>query len=120
MNFFTSNFRPQRFVLGVFLVAALALDLTSFGARKHFDGLVRFALPPEGEAQSLVGQLLKKHCDSFVLVTLREASQGKMIEHAYQISIPHPEARSALVASLQSLSGIKDVTLLMQEPTLDL
>ena len=104
----------------VFLVAALALDLTAFGARRHFDGLVRFALPPDGDAQALVGQLLKKHCDSFVLVTLREAAQGKMIEHAYQISIPHPEARSALVASLQELSGVKDVTLLMQEPTLDL
>jgi hypothetical protein len=53
-------------------------------------------------------------------VTLREASQGKMVEHAYQISIPHPEARSELVANLQALSGVQDVTLLMQEPTLDL
>ena len=48
------------------------------------------------------------------------AAQGKMVEHAYQISIPRPEARSELVIGLQTLGGVQDVTLLMQEPTLDL
>lgn len=104
----------------VFLVAALALDATSFGARRHFDGLVRFSVPPDAKAQALASQLLKQYCNSFVLVTLREAAQGKMVEHAYQISIPEPQARSELVAGLQALQGVHDVTLLMQEPTLDL
>ena len=104
----------------VFLVAALALDFTAFGARRHFDGLVRFSVPPDGEAPNLIPGLLKKHCDSFVLVTLREAAQGARVEHAYQISIPNPAARGQLVIGLQALTGVKDVTLLVQEPTLDL
>lgn len=104
----------------IFLVAALALDFTAFGARRHFDGLVRFSVPPDGDAQTQIAALLKAHCDSFVLVTLREAAQGKRMEHAYQISVPNPDARNHLVLGLQELNGIQDVTLLMQEPTLDL
>ena len=101
-------------------MAALALDATAFGARRHFDGLVRFSVPPEGDAQTLIPALLKEHCDSFVLVTLREAAQGSRVEHAYQISIPNPDSRGQLVKGLQALNGVQDVTLLMQEPTLDL
>ena len=103
----------------VFLVAALALDATAFGARRHFDGLIRFSAPQDGDILT-VSTVLRKHCDSFVLVTLREAAQGSRVEHAYQISIPDPDARSKLVRGIQGLDGIQDVTLLMQEPTLDL
>ena len=103
----------------VFLVAALALDATAFGARRHFDGLIRFSAPQDGDILT-ISTVLREHCDSFVLVTLREAAQGSRVEHAYQISIPDPDARSKLVRGIQSLDDIQDVTLLMQEPTLDL
>ena len=103
----------------VFLVAALALDATAFGARRHFDGLIRFSAPQDGDILT-ISTVLREHCDSFVLVTLREAAQGSRVEHAYQISIPNPDARSKLVRGIQSLDDIQDVTLLMQEPTLDL
>ena len=36
----------------IFLVAALALDFTAFGARRHFDGLVRFSSLRRGRANS--------------------------------------------------------------------
>ena len=104
----------------VFVIAAWALDFTAFGARQQFDGLVRFAVPPQSAVQQAIPVLLKEHCESFVLVTLREAAQGALVEHAYQISIPNPDSRSNLVLGLQKLSGIRDVTLLMQEPTMDL
>ena len=104
----------------VFVMAAWALDYTAFGARQQFDGLVRFAVPSKSVVQQDVPALLKEHCESFVLVTLREAAQGSLVEHAYQISIPNPDARNKLVLGLQGLTGVRDVTLLMQEPTLDL
>lgn len=104
----------------VFILASWALDFTAFGARQQFDGLVRFAVPPESEVHEDIPALLKEHCESFVLVTLREAAQGSLVEHAYQISIPNPAARNQLVLGLQKLTGVRDVTLLMQEPTMDL
>jgi hypothetical protein len=104
----------------VFALAALTLHLTAFGSRRHFDGLVRFAMPAGERGDRAIGDVLKVHCEAFVLVTLREAAQGDLMEHAYQISIPDPASRTRLVAGLQELEGLQDVTLLMQEPTLDL
>ncbi len=104
----------------MFALAAWALHLTAFGSRRHFDGLIRFAMPASEAGDRAVGEVFKTHCEAFVLVTLRKAAQGELMEHAYQISIPDPAARTRLVAGLQELEGLQDVTLLMQEPTLDL
>ena len=91
----------------IFLIAALALDFTAFGARRHFDGLSAiFCATRRGRPNS-------DRCASqstlrlFRLVTLREAAQGKRMEHAYQISVPNPDARNHLVLGLQALNGIK-------------
>lgn len=105
---------------GVFALAALTLHFTAYGSRRHFDGLVRFAMPSSEVGDHAVGVVLKTHCESFVLVTLRKAAQGELMEHAYQISIPDPAARTRLVSALNDIDGLQDVTLLMQEPTLDL
>jgi uncharacterized membrane protein YhiD involved in acid resistance len=104
----------------VFVVAAIALNWTSYGARRHFDGLIRFVAPMDEGTEEALSRVLRTHCRSFVLVTLRQAAQGTQMEHAYQISIQSAEERNHLVMGLQEISGVQDVTLLMQEPTLDL
>ena len=105
---------------GVFIIAALLLHVTAYGSRRHFDGLLRFVAPAEADAEEVLSQTLRTHCQSFVLVTLRQSAQGEFMEHAYQISVPNPAARNHLVRALQHVGGIQDVTLMMQEPTLDL
>jgi hypothetical protein len=42
------------------------------------------------------------------------------MEHAYQIRVRHPDLRADLVTRLQALPGVADVSLMLQEPTLDL
>jgi uncharacterized membrane protein YhiD involved in acid resistance len=103
----------------VFSLAALLLHYTSYGARREFDGLVRFTAAGTGIEAGIM-TTLRSSCRSFALVTLREAAQGGAMEHAYQISIVDPELQSKLVHDLQELPGVTDVTLLLQEPTLDL
>jgi uncharacterized membrane protein YhiD involved in acid resistance len=105
---------------GVFIVAALALHGTSYGSQRQLDGLLRFTAPTGPDADEAIGKALRAHCKAFTLVTLREAAQGSAMEHAYQISIPDPDRRAPLVTALQAVPGVSDVTLLMQEPTLDL
>ncbi|MEW5851260.1 MAG: DUF4956 domain-containing protein [Myxococcota bacterium] len=105
---------------GIFLGAATLLHTISFGARFQSDGLVRFFAPKSPEAEQAVSEILRTHTRSFVLVTLRAAAQDQQMEHAYQISIPDPRRRGELVAALQSIEGVRDVSLLMQEPTLEL
>ncbi len=103
-----------------FVVAATGLSLMEYGSQRHTDGLVRFTAPQGAGVESAIAKALKEHCRSFVLVTLREGAQGTVLEHAYQVSIPDPDRRAPLVAALQAVPGVEDVTLLLQEPTLDL
>lgn len=105
---------------GVFLGAAILLHVTSYGARQEFDGLVRFTAPAEADASDAVAAALRAHCRMFTLVTLRETAQGREMEHAYQVSIPDPDRRARLVEALGAIDGVHDVSLLLQEPSLEL
>jgi uncharacterized membrane protein YhiD involved in acid resistance len=104
----------------VFAGAAVLLHFTGYGSYRQPDGLLRFTAPATPEAVAAISRCLREHCRTFTLVTLREGAQGKVMEHAYQISVPSPETRLRLVESLHAVQGIEDVTLLLQEPTLDL
>lgn len=104
----------------VFSLAALLLHFTSYGARREFDGLVRFTAETSANSEAGIVKALKSTCRSFALVTLREAAQGGATEHAYQVSLAAPELQTKLVQELQRLPGVSDVSLLLQEPTLDL
>ncbi|KYF86771.1 hypothetical protein BE20_52500 [Sorangium cellulosum] len=107
----------------MFAGATLMLHVTGYGSRRQPDGLLRFVAPagqPGAELAGAIAGVLREHCGSFSLVTLREAAQGTVMEHAYQISVRHPELRARLVTSLQALPGVEDVSLMLQEPTLDL
>lgn len=104
----------------VFCTAGLVLHGISYGTRHQHDGLIRFSSPLGVENTSEILRVFKKHTRSHVLVTLREAAQGQMMEQAYQVQVPDNHSRNLLVDSLQSIDGVQDVTLHMQEPTLEL
>jgi uncharacterized membrane protein YhiD involved in acid resistance len=104
----------------LFAAGSALLHFTGYGARQQPDGLLRFVAPAGPEAEAEIAKVLREHCRTFSLVTLREAAQGTVMEHAYQISVRAPELRSELVSRLQAIPGLQDVALLLQEPTLDL
>jgi len=104
----------------IFALGFVILHFTGYGARQQPDGLLRFSAPAGPEAEEAIAKILRTHCRTFALVTLREAAQGTVMEHAYQISVRSPDLRAPLVSSLQAIRGVQDVALLLQEPTLDL
>lgn len=104
----------------IFGLGFVLLHFTGYGARQQPDGLLRFSAPAGPEAEEAIAKILRSHCRTFALVTLREAAQGTMMEHAYQISVRSPDLRNPLVSNLQAIKGVQDVALLLQEPTLDL
>lgn len=104
----------------VFCAGGALLHFTGHGMRGQADGLLRFVAPASKEAEEAISRVLRAHCRTFSLVTLREAAQGDAMEHAYQISARGERDRSAVVTSLQALPGLQNVTLMMQEPTLEL
>ena len=105
---------------GMFLSAAALLHLTSYGARREYDGLTRLIAPSTELANAAIAAALGQHCARFTLVTLREVAQGQEIEHAYQVSIPDPAEKARLITSLNAIDGVHDVAMLLQDPTLEL
>ena len=108
-------------VLGtlLFCLTVATLMVSEFGSQRRFDGLLRFQLPTTADELAVM-TLLRKHTRFVAMVTLREVAQGNAMEHAYQIRLGSPKERSLLVQELEKLPGIQDVSLLLQEPTVEI
>ena len=109
-------------VLGtlIFCSAALVLAWSEFGTQRIYDGLVRFVAPANAETEQEVSRALRGGTRQFVLVTLREVRQGQAMEHAYQVRFGDAARRHALLKSLEAVDGVEDVTLMLQEPTVEI
>ena len=59
-------------------------------------------------------------CLTFVLVNLREVAQGGRLEHAYQVKLRDPSYRDHLLSALRLIEEIEDVSLLFQDPALEI
>jgi len=104
----------------VFCLAAIMLAWTGFGSQRVFDGLLRFNASVSPETEAAVSSTLARFSRTFALVTLRELAQGQAMEHAYQVSLSDPANRVALVAALENIEGVQDISLLLQEPTVEI
>lgn len=104
----------------LFCGAALAMSWMELGSQPVHDGLLRFRVPASQDAELEVARILKKHTRHFALVTLREVGQGTSMEHAYQVRLPDPRRRTPLLHALETIPGIQDVSIMLQEPTVDL
>lgn len=102
----------------VFLAAVVLLDLVAFGTRHTYDAVVRFVSPTDRSEEA--GRVVAQHAPQHVLVTLRQGGSGRDVEHAYQVHLPDPGARTALVTALQEVGGVREVRLYLQTPTQEL
>ena len=86
--------------------------------REPADGLVRFVAPNGEDAQLEIAKVLRGHCARFARHAA-EAAQGTSLEHAYQISATFSDELRWWSRVCSRCQGVRDVTLLLQEPTLD-
>lgn len=99
----------------VFCAGVVLLDAVGFGVAAKHDGVVRLVAPSgAGEA---VRRALSAHAPDHGLVTLRQAHQGDVVEHAYHVVLPDPSAREALLAALHAIDGVQAVRVDVLEPT---
>jgi len=103
-----------------FIAAAVVFTYTDFGAREQADGLLRVQVPASPEAERHLADVLRRHTRSFALVTLREVAQGDAMQHAYQVRLRSAAHRTPLLLELERLDGSQDVSLLLQEPTVEI
>ena len=99
----------------VFCLVALYLNWVAFGARNHFDGLIRFTLPTDSYSRASAERVLRTHCSAFVLASLQQVAQDEEAEHAYQVRLRTEESRDRLALDLMRVEGLENFSLLMQE-----
>lgn len=102
-----------------FCLFSAHLTFSPFASRRQFDGLLRLNTPADPDCDSLLKRVLRDHCSNFVLVNLREVAQGERLDQAYQIKLREPSYQDHLVTAIGSLSDVSDISLLMQDPTLE-
>jgi len=104
----------------VFCLVAVALAWTEFGSQQRYDGLLRLQLPATTDAEAAIGRVLARTTRRFALVTLREVAQGEALQFAYQVRLPARYPRAELVRAVEGIQGATDVTLLLQDPTIEI
>lgn len=104
----------------VFIAASVVFTYSDFGARERSDGLLRVQVPASPEAERHLADVLSRHTKSFALVTLREVAQGAAMQHAYQVRLRSSAHRTPLLLELERLEGSRDISLLLQEPTVEI
>lgn len=91
------------------------LSAVRFGSRLSYDGLFRFRLPLDNDQESVLHQVLGRYCDSFKLVHMREAAPGPIMECSYQVKLIDPRYSAQLVAEIEGIEGVSNLSLLMQD-----
>ncbi len=100
-----------------FCTASAALHFIPSIRTNAFDGIVRFNVEDEPRVKQSIETVLRAYCRQFVLVTVREASQGKRIEYAYQIKLKNTNNSAELAHALQKIDTLKSINLINQTLT---
>lgn len=103
-----------------FCIAAVVLYLSPFGQTSCFDGMLRFNMANDARDKEQVADILKKNCQKFALITLRDAAQGTQLDYAYHIKMKNGKDKAQLLEELNTIRNIRGVSLLLQETTVEL
>jgi hypothetical protein len=103
-----------------FSLVACYLAFVPFGARKSFDGLLRYTAPWEGGINEAALALLQRHCRQFVLATVREVRQGEASEHVYHVRFRNDSSRALLAQELSAVRGLSGVAILLEDTRVEL
>jgi len=98
-----------------FSAAAYFLNWQPSDRERRFDGMVRFRAGRDEAVWQEVQAVLDAHCDSFVLVAMREIVQGESTEYSYQFKLRRSVRRDALFRALESIPGAGGVTFLLED-----
>lgn len=103
----------------VFCLIVFVLYISPFGTRRKHDGLVRFQIPTGPVAAAAVTNVLQAYTKNFVLVTMRNVAQGQVVDYAYQVKLADPMANQTLIQQLEMIDGIRGITYMNQEATVE-
>jgi uncharacterized membrane protein YhiD involved in acid resistance len=110
-------------IIGTIFLSMIVLYLhfASFGTREPHNGFLRFTLANPEVSASHVSDILESFCSSFNLISAQNTGiGGPEMEYAYQLFIRNTANSRQMLAELQNIDGIGNISLTMQERLLEI
>ncbi len=108
-------------ILGTVILSLVVLYLhfTAFGAHQPHNGFLRFVLKEPMGANSSIQKTLKRFCSNMTLISMQAGGEGQRAEYAYQLMIRNARKNELMLADLENIEGMEDISLTMQEQLLE-
>ncbi|UCG55639.1 MAG: DUF4956 domain-containing protein [Phycisphaerales bacterium] len=114
----------QRFataIIGTIILCLIAVYLyaTSFGTHQPHNGFLRFSFRGHIGPEHPIPALLRRFCGNFTLISVQDTGFGGVADYAYQLMIRNAANNELMMAELEKIEGIENVSLTMQEQLLE-
>ncbi len=97
------------------------LHWAPFATRRRYEAMLRFLVESDNDdARGDVDAVMAECCSAYMLLAMREAVQGDLLEYSYQVRLIDPSYQVDLIKKLDALDAIKEVNLVMQRTTVEL
>ena len=110
-------------IAGCILVssAIVLLHFAPFATRRRHEAMLRFLVEADDDsARENVDRIMAECCSAYMLIAMREAVQGDLLEYSYQIRLIDPSYQVDLVKKMEALDSVAEVNLVMQRTTVEL
>ncbi len=109
-------------IIGTIILSLIAtyLHLTNFGMHEPHNAFLRFSLKGHIGSDHPIPGILRRFCGNFILISAQDSSFGKsMVEYAYQLMVKNADKNEQMLAEIQNVEGVENVSLTMQEQLLE-
>jgi uncharacterized membrane protein YhiD involved in acid resistance len=97
------------------------LHWAPFATRRRYEAMLRFLVEAnDDKARTDVDAIMSECCSAYMLLAMREAVQGDLLEYSYQVRLIDPSYQVDLIKKLEALDTIAEVNLIMQRTTVEL
>jgi uncharacterized membrane protein YhiD involved in acid resistance len=103
-------------VLGLIVIY---LHVSGFGTHQPHNGFLRFSLRGHVGPEHPIPAILRRFCGNFTLISVQDTGFGGPAEYAYQLMIRNAAQNEQMMAELEKVEGIENVSLTMQEQLLE-
>ncbi len=103
-----------------FIGAILVLSKVPFSQTARFDGVLKFSIQSYSENKSLVNSSMEKICKRYSLVSMKQTSQGEILNYVYHIRLKKGFAQDDLVNELKAISGLDGISVLVRDQEVEM
>lgn len=97
------------------------LHFAPFATHRRYEAMLRFLVETDDDtARVQVDSIMSECCSAYMLIAMREAVQGDLLEYSYQVRLIDPSYQVDIVKKLEALDSIAEVNLVMQRTTVEL